>query len=257
MRAKTSYTYQSLIICLFFNGVLAGGLYLAGQEVLNSILSWVKPMAEGEAATPEVMKASMGNLAELLNQIGGYLAIAILGAIGVVTLLMWAVLVMLGRGAISRGSQEGTVHKAAPKPKKQTAAPEKIQTSEASPGPAVQILGILQRRGRFLDFLDEDLSLYQDAQIGAAVRNIHQDCKKAVEEHVKLERVYNENEGDQVTVQESFDPQEVRLIGNVSGNPPFQGVLRHRGWRVRKITLPKVVDEKKDQWVVAPAEVEV
>src|SRR5207253_6846543 len=38
-------------------------------------------------------------------------------------------------------------------------------------GAAVQLLAILQREGRLLDFLQEDVDGYADAQIGAAVRD--------------------------------------------------------------------------------------
>ena len=119
------------------------------------------------------------------------------------------------------------------------------------------MLAILQREGRLIDFLQEDLNQYEDAQIGAAVRNVHAGCKSAVDEHVELAPIFGEAEGSRVEVQRGFDAYSVRLSGAVSGEPPFHGTLRHRGWRVEKITLPKQTPAQAVAKVVAPAEVEV
>src|SRR5271165_2556408 len=43
---------------------------------------------------------------------------------------------------------------------------------------AVQMLGLLQRDGRLIDFLAEDVAAYPDAQLGAAVRSIHTSCRQ-------------------------------------------------------------------------------
>jgi len=121
---------------------------------------------------------------------------------------------------------------------------------------AVQLLAILQREGRLLDFLQEDVDAYSDAQIGAAVRDIHRGCKKALAEHMPLEPVLREPENAQVRVDPGFDPSRIRLVGNVVGEPPFTGALRHHGWRIAKVTLP-APPRGTDPSVVAPAEVEL
>jgi hypothetical protein len=131
---------------------------------------------------------------------------------------------------------------------------ENVMSAEAG---AVQMLAILQREGRFVDFLQEDLSLYDDAQIGAAVRTIHAGCKKALAEHAKLEPIYKEPEGSTISVQPGFDMEAVRLTGNVAGEPPFTGELQHRGWRVARIDLPKQVPVRGRELIVAAAEIEV
>ena len=123
-------------------------------------------------------------------------------------------------------------------------------------GAAVQLLAILQREGRLLDFLQEDVDTYSDAQIGAAVRDIHRGCKKALAEHMALEPVLREPENAQVRVDAGFDPSRIRLVGNVVGEPPFTGALRHHGWRIAKVTLPAPA-RGTDPSVVAPAEVEL
>jgi hypothetical protein len=121
---------------------------------------------------------------------------------------------------------------------------------------AVQLLAILQREGRLLDFLQEDVDAYSDAQIGAAVRDIHRGCKKALAEHLPVEPVLREAENAQVRVDAGFDPSRIRLVGNVVGEPPFTGALRHHGWRVARVTLPTPA-RATDPSVIAPAEVEL
>jgi hypothetical protein len=129
-------------------------------------------------------------------------------------------------------------------------------TAADGTGAAVQLLAILQREGRLLDFLQEDVDAYSDAQIGAAVRDIHRGCKKALAEHMPLEPVLREPENAQVRVDPGFDPSRIRLVGNVVGEPPFTGALRHHGWRIAKVTLPSP-PRGTDPSVVAPAEVEL
>ena len=126
----------------------------------------------------------------------------------------------------------------------------------ASPSPepfVAAFLGALQREGRFLDFLNEDLEAYDDAQIGAAVRTIHRGLKTAVFEMIKLKPVIEAQEGSEIVIEEGFNPKEIKLIGNVKGRPPFKGFLRHPGWRYEKIELPKPRSDR----ILAPAEVEI
>jgi hypothetical protein len=121
---------------------------------------------------------------------------------------------------------------------------------------ALSLLGLLQREGRLVDFLQESIDGYDDSDIGAAVRDIHRGCKKVLTEHFTLEPVMPGEEESAVKVPVGFDPGEIRLIGAVAGAPPFQGVLRHHGWRATKAELPALSDDI-DRRVVAPAEVEV
>ena len=137
------------------------------------------------------------------------------------------------------------------------AAPPPPDTAfQGSREPAVQLLALLQKEGRWLDFLMEDITHFQDAEIGAAVRPIHQATRKLFDERIIVKRVREENEGDQVTVEEGFDPSRELIVGNVSGEPPYTGKLNHRGWVVEQLNLPTVPAEA-DPMIVAPAEVEV
>ncbi len=139
------------------------------------------------------------------------------------------------------------------KPAEQAPA-EKPPVEKVDDG-VVQLLAVLQREGRLLDFLQEEIDGYSDAQIGAAVRDIHRGCKKALAEHVPLEPVLREPENSRVRVDAGFDPARIRLVGNIVGEPPFTGTLKHHGWRTAKIALPRA--QASDPSVVAPAEVEL
>lgn len=133
-------------------------------------------------------------------------------------------------------------------------APPVLQ--EAEPNAALQLLGLLQQEGRFIDFLEEDVAAYSDAEVGAATRVVHEGCKRALRQHFKIEAVRPEPEGTTLTLPEGFDSSALRMTGNVMGQPPFTGTLTHRGWRVTEIRLPRIA-AGHDLAVLAPAEVEL
>jgi hypothetical protein len=135
------------------------------------------------------------------------------------------------------------------------AEPKPARKADLTPG-ALQLLGLLQREGRLVDFLHEDIAGYDDAAIGAAVRDIHKGCRKVVVEHFGVEPVLDAEENEAVTVDTGFDPGRIRLVGNVSGEGPFKGTLRHHGWRAARVSLP-VLSDGIDVTVVQPAEVEL
>ena len=118
------------------------------------------------------------------------------------------------------------------------------------------VLGMLQREGRLIDFLEEDVAPYSDAEVGAAARVVHEGCRRVLHEYLALEPVLSEPEGAQVTVGAGFDARRIRLAGNVAGHPPFSGALRHHGWVAREVRLPPV-PQALDPKVLAPAEVEL
>jgi Domain of unknown function (DUF2760) len=120
----------------------------------------------------------------------------------------------------------------------------------------IRLLGVLQREARLLDFLMENLSAYDDAQIGASVRDIQVKSQGVIKKHLTLEPVLAQQEGARVTVPTGFDPSAIRLVGNVSGQPPFHGTLQHAGWRVKTAHLPQPA-EGQDEFVLMPAEVEL
>ena len=149
---------------------------------------------------------------------------------------------------------EQPIERAAPRLEKPVEIP--VEKPADSTDRAVQMLAILQRDGRLIDFFTEDIASYSDAQVGAAVRDLHQSCRQTLERYVKLEPIIASEEGQPVTVQDPVDPAAIKLIGNVTGKPPLRGLLRHRGWRVSTVSLPPLPDGTARS-VVAPAEVEI
>jgi len=135
-------------------------------------------------------------------------------------------------------------------------APEVESPALESADRAVQMLALLQRDGRLIDFITEDIAPYQDAQIGAAARDVHESCRKAIDHYLALEPVIASEEGQPVTVEPGFDPAAIKLIGNVTGHPPLRGLLRHRGWRVAEVNLPPL-PSSGGRSIIAPAEVEI
>ncbi|MBY4871343.1 DUF2760 domain-containing protein [Burkholderia anthina] len=140
-------------------------------------------------------------------------------------------------------------------------APEPVKAPapelrEASPQAALQLLGLLQRDARFIDFVEEDIAGYGDADIGAAARLVHDGCRAALREHFTIVPVRDEAEGSRVTLPAGFDATAVRVTGNVVGAAPFTGTVSHRGWRVADVRLPKLTGSH-DASVIAPAEVEL
>ena len=120
----------------------------------------------------------------------------------------------------------------------------------------LHLLSVFQREGRLMDFFFEDLNHYEDSQIGAAVRSIHENCKKVVDRAISPESVIGEKEGDQITIQQDFNPSAIKLTGNVTGEPPFKGIVRHRGWKAKRLEMP-TLSSSQEPGIIAPAEVEI
>jgi hypothetical protein len=163
---------------------------------------------------------------------------------------VWAGRVL--RLSSGREPAEAVALKEAPAAVPVAAAPLHAAPTES----ALQLLGLLQREARLVDFVMEDMTSYSDADVGAAARVVHDQCKKAIVAHVKLERVRSEAEGSRVTVPAGFSASELRLVGNVTGSAPFNGVLTHAGWRAASIELPQL-SQGHDVRVIAAAEVEL
>ena len=144
----------------------------------------------------------------------------------------------------------------APVPVAPAAVPAPAQPQPASPDAALQLLALLQREARLIDFTQEDLSAYTDADIGGAARLVHEGCVKVLREHFTLAPVRSEAEGSRITLEAGFDAQAIRLTGNVVGAAPFKGSLSHRGWRATETRLPKLAPGH-DATVLAQAEVEL
>jgi uncharacterized protein DUF2760 len=145
---------------------------------------------------------------------------------------------------------------AALEPPRATAAPAPTVPVVADTSDrAVQLLALLQRDGRLVDFLMEDVAAYSDTQIGSAVRDVHAGCRRALNRYVSLEPILDGREGEATTIAQ-VNPATIRLVGNVTGQPPFRGTLLHRGWRTTRVDLPPLGADSTRR-VVAQAEIEV
>ena len=134
--------------------------------------------------------------------------------------------------------------------KPETKAPAQVRTD------AVEVLAALQREGRLVDFLQEKLDGYTDAQIGAAVRDIHRDCGSTLNRFFGIEALSNQAEGSVVTLPSDLDPGTWKLTGQVGPNAR-SGKLCHHGWKITRHDIPAWTGRDTSAWVIAPAEVEV
>jgi hypothetical protein len=151
------------------------------------------------------------------------------------------------------GGEPGTAPPG-PSPAEQKASAPPLR--DAAPDGALLLLGLLQREARFMDFVHEDVAAYADAEIGAAARVVHEGCRKVLADNFTISPVREEAEGSRVTLPVGFDAAAIRVIGNVVGQPPFDGSIVHRGWRVVDTRLPKLAGGHELS-IVAPAEVEL
>lgn len=136
------------------------------------------------------------------------------------------------------------------------AEPPKPVAPPKPSGAPLRALVLLQAEARLVDFLMEDIAGATDAQVGQAVREIHKKAQAALKRHAVIEQVLPQNEGDNATVPAGFDPSAIRVVGNVTGNPPFTGTVQHPGWRVKELKLA-APPEGADEFVLQPAEVQV
>jgi hypothetical protein len=133
---------------------------------------------------------------------------------------------------------------------KTTSPPERVHAS------GLMLLAAFQREGRLVDFLQQDAAGYSDEEIGAAARVVHSGCRKTLQQLFLIGPATHGTEGSTMSVAAGFDPERIRLTGNVSGKAPFKGILKHHGWVATEIRMP-AVSEDLDPRVIAPAEVEL
>ena len=135
-------------------------------------------------------------------------------------------------------------------------------TVETGENEVLGFLGLMQQKGRLLDFLMDDVSKYPDAQVGAAARVVHQGCSAVLRDYFEIKPVAQNAEGSSLTLNKDYDAHSYRLLGRVIGEPPFTGRLLHRGWLTTSVKLPEqrthapAVSGAPER-VIAPAEVEL
>jgi Domain of unknown function (DUF2760) len=188
------------------------------------------------------------------------LLIAVTAVVAVLVLELLVVLAM-GGGSLARF---GLAWKAFGKVLGDASAAEKIKAVLNPPPPAppklsgepVRLLALLQQEARLVDFLLEDISHATPEQIAAGVRAIHPKAQQALKERLSLEPILPNKEDETVSVPPGFDPSAVQVTGNVTGSPPFKGVLVHHGWRVKGYKIPPT-PTGQDDLVLVPAQVEI
>lgn len=136
-----------------------------------------------------------------------------------------------------------------PPPKPEKKAPVRSE--------ALTLLAALQREARFIDFVQENLEGFGDAEIGAVARDVHRDCGKVLQRMFAVAPAVKEQEGDAVKIPRGFDAGRYRLVGNVAGDPPYNGEVAHHGWEATRLDLPEWSGDAATARVIAPAEVEV
>lgn len=266
MNAIKAYSTRSFIAIVLFmltiGGAVGAGIYFG----LKKMAFFFAPESDGIITMPGINATitiqSLADAAHFLDMVTTQYAVEIVAFIVLVflvlSLILWVVLKLsvaslfgnlVSMPACKKGRESGE------SPKKKDHVEKRLE-QERQKRLFLHFISVLQREGRLLDFFAEELSVYDDDQIGAAVRSIQEDCKKSVDKYLSLVPVIDKEEGDVVEVELGFDPNAITLTGNVSGEPPFTGVLRHRGWKAAKNEVPKLSDVQ-DASIIAPAEVEV
>jgi hypothetical protein len=248
---------QKLILWIFFWFLILGfGLAFAGYweiENLKTTLSQYLQQGFNKEAIAPLETA-------LLMAEKNYIWQLVAGSLSLTALFLWVTLRASLKATVAKSLHEKTSKPETKKPRKpqhpQITKEEKEKLERLEWAKTLQMISLLQRDGRLVDFLEEDLQSYDDAQIGAAVRTIQKSCQDSLKKYINPTAVIDQNEGEEITVEAGFDPAAIKLTGNVSGEPPFKGILQHRGWRAAKIELP-TLSGTQDPGIIAPAEVEI
>lgn len=243
------YSRRSFFVILVFMVFLAGAftatIYFGRAYLSRDLSQMVMPGISPEDLMPQV--------ARLFDTYAAYLTFIFVDGSILCGLVLWLVLRRVATGALSGTIASKTAAKGGA-----AAPPEKKENRQVLHHQRLflHLLSVLQREGRLVDFLQEDIEIYEDDQIGAAVRNIHGSCRKVIHKSLPIAPIAEGKEGEPMTVEKGFDPDAIRLTGRVTGEPPFKGIIRHKGWRAQKLELPDL-SAIKDPSIISPAEVEI
>lgn len=266
MNATKAYATKSFTVIVLFMLILSGGVSAGIFFGLKKLALIFAAGSDGVITIPGINETfTIQNLADLAHfsemvttQYVAYISLFSLLVFLCLGLILWFLL-KSSVGSLLKNFDSAPAAKKVgasdESPKKKDFVEKRLE-QERQKRLFLHFISVLQREGRLLDFFAEELSVYDDEQIGAAVRSIQEDCKKSVDKYLSLQPVIDKQEGDEVEVEPGFDPNAVTLTGNVSGEPPFKGVLRHRGWKAVKNEVPKLSDVQ-DASIIAPAEVEI
>ena len=184
-------------------------------------------------------------------------ALLLLPVMGVYTIPIAALALLLAIAILALSLFESR-ETPAPLPPPVAAKPPPPPPERHPEAEVVAFLGLLQEKGRLVDFLMDDVSIYDDSRVGAAARVVHFGCRDVLQEHFKITPISDAEEGSQVMIPENYSIDEYRLMGKITGNPPLRGVLLHKGWKTESVKLPRLIKtEEKRLPSIAPALVEV
>jgi len=231
---KKKFSFRCFLLVVLFN------LFYCGIAMVILFLLCIRALG------PE-------QIAALNNHENLYIIFGSAGAFIILGLIQWLFLKKIAVKAFLSTKESMDSNRTT---KKQGVKIDKTQQKKNNQRHFLHLLGVFQREGRFVDFLAEDLDLYEDAQIGATVRNIHENCNTAMKKYLSISAIINSEEDESVIIEKGFDKNQIKLQGNVIGEPPFKGILQHKGWKVKKFNLP-TLSENEDPAILSPAEVEI
>ncbi len=244
MGSKTISSRRAFSVILLLMGLLCVLIVAAGYQGLVLISNHLKAAAmttsDAESLKTVILWLS-GFISEFKTIVTPLLA---------AVFFLWSLLLWL-RVRHPSTQQPSVLSSDPPKSREDTAAREQQDARLF-----LHLISTLQKEGRLLDFFSENLDAYDDAQIGAAVRSIHESCRNSVHAYLTLKPVLEQDEGAAITLQKGFDTSAIKLVGNVVGEPPFTGTVRHKGWKTTRLEIP-TLSASLDASLIAPAEVEI
>lgn len=243
------YSRRSFLLIFVFMVLLAGALSVAAYYGKTHIRQEISQLVKPDVLPTDIV----AQVNQLHDTYAIYLMSISTGVFILFGIILWIILKGVAKGAFKSAGPATQKSKDSESSDKQKMDDKRRLENQRL---FMHLLVVLQREGRLLDFFQEDLDMYEDEQIGAAVRDIHGSCQKIINKNLAMEPIITGNEGEEIEVDTGFDPDAIKLTGRVTGQPPFTGIIRHKGWRARKLDLPDL-SAAKDPGIISPAEVEI
>ena len=118
---------------------------------------------------------------------------------------------------------------------------------------AITLLSALQREARLVDLIQENLSEFSDAQVGAAARPCLEQSSATLNRLFDLKPVCEAADGSTVDVGPEETAARYQWTGEGSGT---SGSLIHHGWQASQVELPQFSGDAADALIVAPAQIQ-
>ena len=241
------YSHRSFLAIILFMTLLVAIIATAVYYGTTCFSQQMNAMVLPDVTPAEFIR----QFSMLLNTYGLYFIYGSAGIFFSMGIILWLVLRSIAKNIavppLTSPAQKKTPH---------AAHSEDATKPQQNQRLFLHLLTVFQKEGRLVDFFQEDLAMYEDEQIGAAVRSIHGNCRKILDKSLTMTAVIDDNEGEEITVEAGFDTEAIKLTGRVTGEPPFTGIVRHKGWRAQKVELPDLA-AAKDPTIISPAEVEI